>query len=539
MNQSDKEKIEALIKKADKLTSSLVIMPDAYRKAITILNKALRIDPDNIDILTRWASAERQEAIAIRNEGLKIDPENLGLNWAKNKTSEDIVAYGELHDNRDVLLERMKGTESGWWIKYASKELRNDRELILTAVKQPNSGQSLQYASPRLRNDREVVFTAVQNSGLAIQYATEELRNNKEIVLEALKADFGASIYHKDEGVFQYVSKALRNNREVILEAVQHGSTLSIVSPIFQNDAEIVHIAVNGSGLLLKYASPGLRSNREIVFAAVRQNGNAIVYASPSFDDDKELVIMALSHIPMIAVGLADAPGNFDVILGCTTRRLREDFDVIKAIFGIIPADMYYHDVSVIAARTSRMYGGDVDYTLRITNMYCGDDYGDDYSVAAKKYVDPFSNFFQWGKLSELKEKREENWQRMYGAIQKDRLERWRSDLEQWQKNKKNYEYDYYKAWRVELEHMPKYQSWKRDVFTKCGKRCEICGKTENLEIHHRKSLHLIWQQEDIKDIYQAFECDRLWDVDNGSVLCHECHERMESSKQHKNLSMN
>lgn len=41
---------------------------------------------------------------------------------------------------------------------------------------------------------------------------------------------------------------------------------------------------------------------------------------------------------------------------------------------------------------------------------------------------------------------------------------------------------------------------------------------------------------EQFKNISEAFKYDELWNVDNGSVLCKECHTKMESSK-HYNLN--
>lgn len=88
-----------------------------------------------------------------------------------------------------------------------------------------------------------------------------------------------------------------------------------------------------------------------------------------------------------------------------------------------------------------------------------------------------------------------------------------------------------YKELRTEIERMPKYSSWKRAVLEKIGEKCEICGSINNLEIHHRKSFGSIVRMYKIDTIIKAFECDLLWDINNGSVLCKECHEKTESSQ--------
>lgn len=405
------------------------------------------------------------------------------------------VSQGQKDEKKDIITRKIalgRVLKDPWNLRTLSAEFRNDKEIVLAAVSQSSMSPTadvLEYASESLRNDKEVVLAAVKAKSFsvskALSFASQILRDDKEVVLAAV-SNQGSSI--------QYASKRLQSSREVVLSAVQSpegGWALEYFDPIFQDDIRIVRIAVNLNGKALQYASPRLRGNREIVLPAVKQNGNAIMYASPSFDDDKEVVLAALNSPPY--EDHADCYAcNHDIneqIHGCMSRRLREDPSVNSA------------------AVTNN--GGLI------------------------------SNIFHWKELNEEKEKAEVLWQQKYGAIQKDRLERWRSDVEQWQQRLKDHLYAGYQDWRIKLEQMHKYKSWRHDVFTKFGKRCEICGKTENLETHHRKSLHSIWRQEDIKDIYQAFECDRLWDINNGSVLCHECHKRMESSKQHKNLSMN
>lgn len=88
---------------------------------------------------------------------------------------------------------------------------------------------------------------------------------------------------------------------------------------------------------------------------------------------------------------------------------------------------------------------------------------------------------------------------------------------------------------RTEIEKMPKYSNWRNAVFARCDRACEMCGETKGLEIHHRVSFDAIQRAYKINTIVQAFDCDALWNVSNGSVLCKQCHEKMESSK-YRNL---
>lgn len=113
------------------------------------------------------------------------------------------------------------------------------------------------------------------------------------------------------------------------------------------------------------------------------------------------------------------------------------------------------------------------------------------------------------------------------------RLEQSRKEEERMQKIRQ------YQELRKSIGQMPKYAKWKNDVFDKNGRRCDICGKMDNLEIHHRTSFYSLIQRYNITDIHKAFECDSLWDINNGSVLCRVCHEKTESYQYRDKISNN
>ena len=89
----------------------------------------------------------------------------------------------------------------------------------------------------------------------------------------------------------------------------------------------------------------------------------------------------------------------------------------------------------------------------------------------------------------------------------------------------KEAEWARYQQLRREIEAMPRYENWQNAVFLKCGRKCEMCGKTNvPLQVHHLRSFHSLLKLNRISTNVQAFECPALWDPNNGSVLCEECH---------------
>lgn len=88
-----------------------------------------------------------------------------------------------------------------------------------------------------------------------------------------------------------------------------------------------------------------------------------------------------------------------------------------------------------------------------------------------------------------------------------------------------------------------KYEDWyvsiyKRDNFTcqECGAH-HIVGDRVKLVIHHIKPLALILDENNIKTLNDADNCDELWDINNGIVLCESCHRKIHRGNAHKELS--
>ena len=107
------------------------------------------------------------------------------------------------------------------------------------------------------------------------------------------------------------------------------------------------------------------------------------------------------------------------------------------------------------------------------------------------------------------------------------------------EKEEEKLKFKKYQELRKSIEQMPKYKKWREDVFQKNGRECEVCGEKENLEIHHRTSFYSIIKTYDIDDVYKAFECNALWDIDNGSVICKFCHEKTQSHQYRNNNLIN
>ncbi len=143
----------------------------------------------------------------------------------------------------------------------------------------------------------------------------------------------------------------------------------------------------------------------------------------------------------------------------------------------------------------------------------------------------PYMQATQPARILKKKQKEQAEEKRlMEVSLQKERVQQKRREL-------KAIEHTKIELICADIRKLPKYQTWRRDVFEKWGNVCEHCSIGVNLEIHHRQSLYSIVKRNKVTDTYKAIECDVLWDPNNGSVLCGFCHEEMESSKQRKVFS--
>lgn len=72
-----------------------------------------------------------------------------------------------------------------------------------------------------------------------------------------------------------------------------------------------------------------------------------------------------------------------------------------------------------------------------------------------------------------------------------------------------------------------KYKEWVKAVFQKDNYICQICGKrngTHNAD--HIKPFAVILYENNIKTFEEALNCKELWDLNNGQILCEDCHKQ-------------
>lgn len=85
------------------------------------------------------------------------------------------------------------------------------------------------------------------------------------------------------------------------------------------------------------------------------------------------------------------------------------------------------------------------------------------------------------------------------------------------------------------IRNSPEYYNWRTQVFTRDNYKCVVCDVVgAGLAAHHIKHFAEIIKENTITTIEEAFNCNILWDINNGVTLCKKHHK-----ETHDNYRLN
>ena len=82
---------------------------------------------------------------------------------------------------------------------------------------------------------------------------------------------------------------------------------------------------------------------------------------------------------------------------------------------------------------------------------------------------------------------------------------------------------------------LPKYNEWRLAVYKRDNYSCQECGAKhvkDNrvvLQCDHIKPLSLIINENKLSNIEDSVNCVDLWDINNGRILCYDCHKNTDT----------
>lgn len=374
----------------------------------------------------------------------------------------------------------------------------------------PSDNEKMELENEIQGATKESVLTLIRGKACRLKGLSLPIKfcDDKDVVL--------AAVEYIGQEMFRYASKELQNDRDFVISAVTCCKwVLYMVAPKFQDDFDVVSAAMLSTELSSRHiaalgaASPRLRSNRNIVLKAVESYGLEIGYANPCFLDDEEIIFTAFENRRDDGSQYYGKPHG---IYAYISTRLRKKIEKIGE--------------KIIEKKSTSL-------TDKIAEAS---------DKAAEKLGDMITYFSDDEKKErELMKEQELLWQKE----NRDHKERWKQDIEEW-KNKlrqwqENQKYEHYIKFRSKIEHMPLYERWKQDVLKKCGEKCQLDKShvDRHTEVHHIDSLYSIYIKNNLISNEEIIKCKKLWDIDNGIVLCKECHDTMESSKKRQSLMTN
>ena len=154
-----------------------------------------------------------------------------------------------------------------------------------------------------------------------------DFQDDEEIVKVAVK---------KNGLALKFASSRLQNNYNIVMTAVsKNGLALEFASEDLRGNFEIVYEAVKSNGLALQYASNELKSNKEVVLYAIKSNGLSFRYASRNIIDEKEVILEALNN--------SNCYLNWeDDIMKFIPDKFYNDKDVMMLMLDINTCSVYY-----------------------------------------------------------------------------------------------------------------------------------------------------------------------------------------------------
>ncbi|EFC41896.1 predicted protein [Naegleria gruberi] len=234
------------------------------------------------------------------------------------------VVLEAVNQNGQLYIDHARGSFPSWLL---------DKEILKRALSM--SGAMIHYGDPSIAYDEDVIEVAMEKTGFTLHNLPSKYLENKEFILRVLKVNpfniyFIGNELEYDEDVITAAAKGdinyldeskLVDKKLARLFISWNGLNLKVFSK-FQNDLDIVQIAVtqNGlalnfcsrdvpysivkiavkqNGLALEFANEVMRDQSEIVLLAVKQNGLALQYASIRLRSDKNIVKQALSQNPL------------------------------------------------------------------------------------------------------------------------------------------------------------------------------------------------------------------------------------------------
>ncbi|HPQ35187.1 MAG TPA: DUF4116 domain-containing protein [Tenuifilaceae bacterium] len=163
-----------------------------------------------------------------------------------------------------------------------SHRLQSNKELVIELINRKCRNKSLyDYLNDSFKKDMEIIKLCLSGKPRIIKNIGKPV-TDKELLLLAIQ---------KDGGVLKYAEPKLLNDKDFMQSVVRvNGEAIRLASEELKNDKTIAIEAVKENGFALQYVSDELKNDKDVVIEAVKNRKYAIDYASPNLQNDREFL---------------------------------------------------------------------------------------------------------------------------------------------------------------------------------------------------------------------------------------------------------
>ncbi|MDX9848274.1 MAG: DUF4116 domain-containing protein [Tenuifilaceae bacterium] len=163
-----------------------------------------------------------------------------------------------------------------------SHRLQSNKEFVIELINRKSRNKSLyDYLNDSFKKDMEIIKLCVSGKPRIIKNIGKPV-TDKELLLLAIQ---------KDGGVLKYAEPKLLNDKDFIHSVVRvNGEAIRLASEELKNDKSLAIEAVKENGFALQYVSDELKNDKDVVIEAVKNRKYAIDYASPNLQNDREFL---------------------------------------------------------------------------------------------------------------------------------------------------------------------------------------------------------------------------------------------------------
>lgn len=290
-------------------------------------------------------------------EKFTMDRDVIRAAISSGKTYTMDIAPQEFLRDREIVLEACQYSENV--LIRTDKDIRQDRDFVLKVLRTCPI-YNIYHIDAIFFADKEVVLATIANNGgsihrVSISHTSKKLLEDRDVALAAVTCYPRAlqilTAFQDDEeivsvavrkilSVIRYASERFRQNRKLILSAIPtaQDASLSNIEGIYdyRNDYEMIMEFVSRRGCDITYLPISLQHDPKILMAALRNTGRSLMMLHPPVDLTREMILAGVSsHGGMISLPIFDE------------SNLRSDPEIMKLAVTNHPAVLEYAHASI------------------------------------------------------------------------------------------------------------------------------------------------------------------------------------------------